>query len=310
MTGVSLRHVLEQGPMLRSMGKVALASLFKSDGQKTRPALPGPWVTAEVAPPSPALVRAFVKNAGGDPASYKARLPPHLFPQWALPVASKVMGELPYPLVRVVNAGCRFDVSAPLPSGEPLSVRARLETIDETETRALVTTRIVTGTASAPDALVSELHTFIPLAKKDGEKREPRGDRDRNVAVVPSDARELAYLGLGKSAGLDFAKLTGDFNPIHWVPAYARAAGFRSSILHGFGTFAFAVEAVVRRALSGNPAALSAAVARFNRPLVLPARVGVYAAGASDGTTALFVGTAPGSAAFLSGSFTTKEGAQ
>ena len=43
---------------------------------------------------------------------------------------------------------------------------------------------------------------------------------------------------------LDFAKLTGDFNPIHWVPAYARASGFRSCILHGFATMSYAMEAI------------------------------------------------------------------
>lgn len=304
MTGVSLRHVLEQGPMLRSIGKVALGTLLRSDAKQVRPAAPGPWITEEIAPPSPALMRAFVKNAGGDPASYKGTVPPHLFSQWALPVAARALGDLPYPMARVVNAGCRIDMTSPLPAGEPLVVRARLETIDETDARAIVTTRIVTGTSSAPDALSAELHTFIPLAKRGGDK--PKSDRDKSVIIVPTDARELAYLRLSKSAGLDFAKLTGDFNPIHWIPAYARAAGFKSSILHGFGTFAFAVEAVVRRALSGNPAALASVVARFNRPLVLPARAGVYAAGTDDGASSLFVGTAPGSAAFLSGSFTTK----
>ncbi len=304
MTGVSLRHVLEQGPMLRSIGKVALGTVLGKGGQKARPSVPGPWITEEIAAPSEALARAFVKNAGGDPASYKGTLPPHLFPQWALPVAARALGELPYPMARVVNAGSRIDIASPLPAGERLVVRARLESIDETDARAIVTTRIVTGTASVPDALSAELHTFIPLAKPSKDK--PRSDRDKSVIVVPAEARELAYLRLSSSAGLDFAKLTGDFNPIHWIPAYARAAGFKSSILHGFGTFAFAVEAVVRRALSGNAGALASVVARFNRPLVLPARAGVYAASAEDGATPLFVGTAPGSAAFLSGSFTTR----
>ena len=63
-----------------------------------------------------------------------------------------------------------------------------------------------------------------------------------------------------------YAGASGDFNPIHWLPSYARAAGFRSTVLHGFGTFALAIEALVRRVLSGNVRALATVEARFTKP--------------------------------------------
>jgi hypothetical protein len=308
---VSMRHVLEQGPMLRTMGRAALSVLQRKTGAGPRPATPGDWIVADVAPPSDALVRSFVKNAGGDPQVYRGRLPPHLFPQWALPVASRVFDDLPFPIVRVVNAGCRFEARAPLPAGEPLRVAARLERIDENDVRVIVTTRIVTGTASTPEALDAELRTFIPLPrKKDGSTKRGAADgRERRIALVPADAREIAYVRLGAEAGLDFAKLTGDFNPIHWVPAYARAAGFPSAILHGFGTFALAVEALVRRSFSGEAERLRCVDARFTKPLALPGRVGVYVADTDGAGGDVFVGAAPGAAAHLEGRFESTGGA-
>jgi acyl dehydratase len=142
--------------------------------------------------------------------------------------------------------------------------------------------RLVTGTRSAPDAMTADLFVHIPLAKKG-----PRGPREPKV--VPADATEIAALDIDARAGLDFALLTGDFNPIHWIRPYARAAGFRSTILHGFGTLARTVEALNRARFSGNPALLTTIDARFVKPLVLPARVFVYTT--ADG--GLFVGDAP-----------------
>jgi MaoC like domain len=299
--GVSIRHVLEQGPMLRTLGETAFGALARRRAAREKPAAPSEWISAEVRAPSIELVRAFVKNAGGDPASYRDQLPPALFPQWALPVASRVLASVPYPLTRMLNAGCRIESHAPVPIGEPLHVRARLEAIDDDGTRTILTTRIVTGTAGVPDALTTDVHAFVPLARKSDS---PRPDR-RTKLAVPIDARELTHVRLAPSAGLDFAKLTGDFNPIHWLPAYAHAAGFRSIILHGFGTFAMAVEGVVRRLLSGRANALQMVEARFVKPLVLPARVGVYVAAGGDREGALFVGTAPGADAYLAGKFAT-----
>jgi acyl dehydratase len=295
-----MRHVLEQGPMLRTLGRTALAALMRRADGQAKPQVPGEWISDDVAAPSAELVRAFVRNAGGDPSSYRNELPPHFFPQWALPVASRALAGLPYPLTRVLNAGCRIERRAPLPAGERLQVRARLEAIDDDGARAILTTRIATGTARAPDALVTDVHAYVPLAP--GPRGSASAER-RNPPQVPVGARELAYLRLRADAGLDFAKLTGDFNPIHWSAAYARAAGFPSPILHGFGTFAIAVEAMVRRVLSGRVSALRSVEARFRKPLVLPARIGLYVADAKDGAGSLFVGPAPGATAHLVATF-------
>lgn len=304
---ISLRHVLSQGPVLAALGRVAVSTLIRQQ-PSSAPTAPGPWIEA-VLPPRPAdLVRDYVRNVGGDPGWYRGVLPPSLFPQWGFPLAAETLAGLPYPMARVMNAGCAIDVRAPIPMGEPLLVRARLESIDDDGARAILVQRVVTGTKREPEAMIGEIRAFVPLAPATkaaasaGERGAQRPPKPRKPSkTVPLDAAEIAFLRLAKDAGLDFAKLTGDFNPIHWLAPYARAAGFRAPILHGFGTFARAVEALNRARFAGDVARLATFEARFVKPLVLPARVGVYV---KEG--AIWVGDAKGGGAYLEGAFTTR----
>lgn len=296
---VPIKHVLAQGPVLLALGGVALSTLRRPTTTAI-PVTPGPWIE-QTLPPRPAdLVRAYVRHVGGDPGWYRGVLPAHLFPQWGFGLSAKTLVGLPYPLARVMNAGCRLEVRAPLPANEPLDVKVRLESIDDDGRRAILTQRIVTGTKSAPEAVIADLRAYVPLAKPNGTTSRAR---ERAVArpSVPDTAKEIAFLRLSPDAGLDFAKLTGDFNPIHWIPAYARAAGFKSCILHGFGTFARAIESLNRTVFAGDPTKLGSIDARFVRPLVLPARVGVYVA-----NDRIWVGDAPNGGAYLEGSFTVR----
>ncbi len=295
---VSTKHVLAQGPALRGMGETALSALKQRLGvasPRHAPSVPGPEVRATFPPRSRELIRDYVRHVGGDPGAYKKRVPAHLFPQWGFALTGKTLEGLDYPMLAAMNGGCKLVMNAPLPNDEPLEVSARLESIDDDGRRAILEQRIVTSTRSAPNAVVAHLYIFVPLKKGsgDGEKRTKK-ERPR----VPTEAKELAFWRLRADAGLDFAKLTGDFNPVHWVPAYARAFGFRNTILHGFGTMARAIEGLNRGLFAGDVDALSEIHVRFTRPLVLPAKVGLYVRGGE-----LWVGDAPGGPAYLTGTY-------
>jgi acyl dehydratase len=285
------RHVLEQGPGLAALARLTLSAVRRPSGPA---AVPGPWVEARVPAPGAALVRDYVRESGGDPDAWGGELPPHLFAQFGLPVAMRVIAGLPYPAQRTLNAGCAFERRGPLPGGAPLDVRARLETLDADASRAKATVRIVAGTPAAPEALEALMRVFIPLGRpKAAGPREAR----REPAAIPADAELLRRISLGADAGAVFAALTGDFNPIHWLWPAARLAGFRSCILQGFAMHARAVEAV-GASIPGGARRLAAADVRFTRPLVLPAEVGVYARGRD-----FWLGAAPGAPANLVGTY-------
>ena len=199
---VSVLRLFEQGPVLRALGEVALSSLFPQQNAAL-PALPAAWFEATLPPRSDVLVKSYIKNVGGDPAFYRGALPAHMFPQWGFPLAARTLAGLPYPMTRVVNAGCRIEMNAPLDAHAKLHVKARLASVDDDGKRALLTQRIVTGTDKAPEAVVAEIRAYVPLAKASGDKGkgEKRNGAPKSRPTVPADAREIAFFRIGKNAG-------------------------------------------------------------------------------------------------------------
>lgn len=301
---VSSKHVLQQGPVIATLASVAASAIRQRLGLRGAtgmPELPGPEITAVVEPRPAELLRAYIKHVGGDPTAYRGQVPAHFFPQWGFPLASRTLQGLPYPLFKVLNGGCRLEINAPLPADQALHARARLEGIDDNGRRAVIHQRVATGTSAHPEAVVGHLYAIVPLGGGKGDgKPQSKGGNEREHARVPHDAEELQRWRLPANAGLDFAKLTGDFNPVHWVPPYARAFGFRNTILHGFATMARAMEGLQRTLFAGSVRAIRVLDVKFTKPLVLPAKVGLYVQGSS-----LWVGDAPGGPAYLVGTFET-----
>jgi hypothetical protein len=299
---VSSRHILEQGATLGALGRVALSALEqKLSGEKPTgaPAVPGPTIQAVYPPRSPELVRDYIRHVGGDPAGYKGVLPPHLFPQWGFGLGGQALQGVPYPMAKVLNGGCNLQINRPIPANEALEVTARLESIDDNGSRAVLQQRVITSTKSAPEALIADMFAIVPLrSKENGKSNGHAKKKDKEVHRVPDDAREIGYFRLNARSGLDFAKLTGDFNPVHWIPPYARAFGFPNVILHGFSTMARAIEGLNKSVFAGDTTRIRKWSCRFTKPLVLPAKAGIYVKDHE-----VFVGVAPGGPAYLVGSF-------
>jgi acyl dehydratase len=244
------------------MGALALAGLGRrrdavADG-------PGPLVERRIPPRPDPLIDAYVAHVGAPAAAYARTVPPHFFPQWALALSGDLMRGLRYPFLRAMNGGCRLEAHGELPRGEPLLVRGRLASIDDDGRRAVLIQRYTTGTARDPEILAAEVRIVVLRARsRGGERKDP--------PRAPETAREIGRFWAGPRAGFEFALLTGDFNPVHWLAPWARANGFPGPILHGFSTFARAWE-IARR--HGTVRALDA---RLTRPLVLPADARVLA---------------------------------
>ena len=282
-----LHHALRQGPVVRAMLQAALRK------PHSRPLeTPTPGLSSTVPPRSDALIDAYLEHVGGSPAAYRKELPGHLFPQWGFPLLTRALSEAPYDLRRGLNGGCRIVFHRPLPRGEPLLLRARIEAVQDDGHRALLEARLWTSTRTAPDALEATLRVFVPLKKREGGSKNP-------PARIADDARPIDTWRIPSDAGLTFAALTGDINPIHWLGPAARAAGFKTPILHGFSTLARAIESLNAAHFSGDVHRLRSIDVRFTRPLLLPARPSVFL----DGDTGFSVGTAPGGPCFLTGTY-------
>ena len=284
--------------MIRTLlrtGMRSTVSRFRKTGSEP-PTVPGPTLTATVPARNARLVRDYVRHVGGDPDSYVDSLPPHMFPQWGLPLLARTLDNVPYDVSRVLNAGCRLEVNRPLPTNEPLQLEGRLEEIDDNGQRAILRQRLVTGTASAPEALICRVDAILRLASPGGGVKRPK-------PTVPEDARQIGRWCASKYDGLRFGLLTGDLNPIHWVGLYARMFGLGGVILHGFSTMARTAEILDRSLRPDHPTGLRTLEVRFERPVRLPADVGVYV----DEGDCVFAGESPGAPAYLTGQYTTSQ---
>jgi acyl dehydratase len=301
---VHRRHVLQQGPVLRALVETAMAA--SRPRPSTPPPLPGPVVHGTVPPRPRQLVEDYVRHLGGDPAWYRNTVPAHLFPQWGFPLLARTLRSIPYDLRKVLNGGCRIEMHQALPASEPLELDAVLESIDDNGSRAVIQNHLVTGTRSTPRAIDAWMYAVCPLKKGGDAKSNGKGGKEK--PRVPDDAREIGWWSIEPRDAVDFAVLTGDFNPVHWLPPYARAAGFRSTILHGFATLGRAIEGLNRNRFLGDVSRLATIDVKFVRPLVLPAEVGLYVRDPGRSSPAeLFVGAGPGGAAYLTGTFTERE---
>ncbi len=293
---VPARYLLRQGPNLIALAKGGASALRKPKSGGPAPTVPGPLIERTFQPPTADHVASYVRHTGGNPAAYKGVVPGHMFSFWAFQAMSACMEGLPYDLSKALNAGCSLTFHAPLPAKGPWIHRAQLVRIDEDDRRVLLVQRHTTGPLDQPEALEAETRVLIP-------KRKPKGNSSAPPKVVPSSAEEIGWWRLSAGAGLDYALLTGDFNPIHWIPLAGRAAGFGGCILHGFSTLSRAVEGLTTSRLAGQVERLASIDARFVRPVRLPGRVGLYLSGGDE----LLVGRAPGAPASLVATISLRE---
>lgn len=290
------RHVKEQRAGLEALAGLIGTTVARGIGgrlARKKPAPPpalGTCIRRGVTLPPAALQRDFVRFCGGDPSRYSGFAPPHLFSQWVLPVALRFAEQLPYAPLAVVNLGCDVRIHKPLPAAGSVEVQCTLSHIDVNDERAKVTLALAT-LFNKEAYLTCDLYLLARLsrASSGGAKRE------RQRVLVGAQAVELARHRLQGDAGLEFAQLTGDFNPIHWSATYAKSVGFQRKILHGFGSLSLAVEALVSARLCGDFRAVRRIDSRFLAPLVLPRSVGVFW---DNGVLA--VGDAPSAPAYMS----------
>ena len=121
--------------------------------------------------------------------------------------------------------------------------------------------------------------------------------------------RTLAEWSLPASLGRRYARVSGDFNPIHLWGWSSRLLGFDRPIAHGFCTGAMVASALSERLWRSDPAALRRLFIRFRAPLLLPARVSLEVGGEIERGFGRFqlVGPSPERQTFAEGEFLGRE---
>jgi acyl dehydratase len=125
----------------------------------------------------------------------------------------------------------------------------------------------VDASTGAP-AFTTRTGLFIREAGGFGGPRGPEGDEDSTLAGQPLPTREpdevVTYAVRPDQALL--YRLSGDRNPLHSDPAFAKRAGFDRPILHGLCTYGFTGRGLLHMVCGSDPARFGSMRARFSRP--------------------------------------------
>ncbi len=253
---VPLSLIRYQGPMLRAWGRALARSWLPFSRPETNPETFRDLV-AIVAPPAPELVNAYARWSGGH---YEGTLPPHMFAQWGLHLALQVIEQSKYNLVDIINQGVNMRCYGEISSYMPLVVRASLVSVQEHDGRADMAVRIVTGNKDCHQLVEATLFTtFLSPSARRSVLRSPRQQALSWSTVNQWQAEP--------HDGFQFAVLTGDFNPIHWVDRIGRKSPFGRTVLQGLGMFARTYEGLQR------DQTIRELDLRFLRPVPLPSGV-------------------------------------
>jgi acyl dehydratase len=122
--------------------------------------------------------------------------------------------------------------------------------------------------ATGAPAFTTRTGLFIREAGGFGGPRGPEGDEDSVLAGEPVPTREpdeiVSYTTRSDQALL--YRLSGDRNPLHSDPTFAKRAGFDRPILHGLCTYGFTGRGLLHMVCGSDPARFGSMRARFSRP--------------------------------------------
>ncbi len=167
--------------------------------------------------------------------------------------------------------GVEFNLAQLLHGEQEIEIHRPLPTSAETRTRGRVADIYDKGKAAvlimeneARDAESDELLYTTRMAafiRGEGGFGGPAGPQPGNVPPERSPDGVIETRTLPQQALL--YRLSGDKNPLHADPEFAKMAGFDTPIIHGLCSYGIACKAIVDHVLDGDPTRVASYAARF-----------------------------------------------
>lgn len=193
---------------------------------------------------------------------------PKVFPTFgvvpAYPVLMELIGKSGGRLDRLVHSAQSVRVHAPLPASGELSTAGTITGIYDLKRMAQL---VFQAQTRVDGVLVFESEWTLLFLGEGGFDglRPPKS----NVPKMPGDtaAAHVFEETVAREQALLY-RLSGDPNPLHVDPAFAAQVGFpQGPILHGLATYGFCARALVKTALGGDAARLTAFHGYFRKPV-------------------------------------------
>jgi hypothetical protein len=194
---------------------------------------------------------------------------PHVL---AFPLALKLMSrsDFPFPVIGLVHVANRIEVRRPIDAGELLDLTVRAADLRPHERGRQLD--VVAEATVEGEVVWRDVSTYLHKQKPSGGGG-GRGDRDRH-----SPPGATAVWRVPARVGKDYARVSGDHNPIHTSRVGAKVFGFPRRIAHGMWSKARCLSALEGRL----PEAYTVDVS-FKRPILLPATVAFSAVATTEG---------------------------
>lgn len=174
-----------------------------------------------------------------------------------------LLGELKgVDLARMLHGTQELEQHRELPVSAQVITSGRISAVWDKGKAAVIETEAVTADAASGEPYVTcRQSLFFRGYGGWGGERGPSGGSppaeakpDRTVHATTRPDQALLY------------RLTGDANPLHSDPAFARKAGFSRPILHGLCVYGIVGRALLNELADGDPAALRTLRGRFSAP--------------------------------------------
>ncbi|GIW72816.1 MAG: hypothetical protein KatS3mg102_2358 [Planctomycetota bacterium] len=328
--------VLEHRHELAEMARLVLAAAFGVAPERAVGLAALPPVVHGPLRPDAARVRRLIELTGGEVRAFETEggralwLPPTAAALWCTPLLARALRAAGLRLgwARVLHAGNEIWIERPASTAEPLWVEVRLAALDATPARVLVLLRAVHRDAAGSHRFTVDTTLYVPGRRGAGGGGLARGalrlgrraraggaapGSDKAAPArggeqpprVPYGARELGRFRVRLEDARAYAAISGDLNPIHLVPAAARAAGLPGPIAHGYALKAWLAHRLLAEVLGGEVWRLRRLGVRFRCPVRIDQEVGIYAGAAErtrNGTRLeLHLGPGPGERACVTG---------
>lgn len=192
-------------------------------------------------------------------------------PQRVLPTLASVIGAGRGPRASLgsfdpamlVHADQTIELHEPLPTEATVTTSSTLAAIYDKGSGALVRLEATSVDATSGRTLFSTgAGLFIRGEGGFGGERGPSAGRELFPSRPPDEV--VTYTTCADQALL--YRLSGDRNPLHSDPAFAKRAGFDRPILHGLCTYGFTGRALLHTLCGSDPARFRSMYARFSRP--------------------------------------------
>ncbi|MDR3417051.1 MAG: SDR family NAD(P)-dependent oxidoreductase, partial [Nevskia sp.] len=194
----------------------------------------------------------------------------HVLPTYAVMPAMNAMLSLAkegkallpgmnYGFDRVLHGEQYTEIKRPLPAKARLKHTFRVKAAYDKAPNAVVVLGVTTTDESGEELAYNELTTFVRGAGGWGGDRGPSGD-----ANVPPQREPDAVVEEKTDVNQALLyRLSGDWNPLHADPDFAKAFGFDKPILHGLCTYGYVGRHIVKAFLDGDPRRFKSIKVRF-----------------------------------------------